>query len=138
MRPPPPPPPNPEPIVVTTTGTGESLTPSRRAPIGATRTHVPPLLDTDRLPGAEPLASGDGPIGIGRLSVDAFLELYLGGLLDRWSITLAQEPVGDQLGRGDVLDGQPDRLEDGDRVGRTGGRPVRADAADLYEVVFRH
>ena len=88
VRPPPPPPPNPEPIVVTTTGTGGSLTPSRRAPIGATRTHVRPLLDTDRLPPAlshSPRAMV--PIGIGRLSVDAFLELYLGGLLDRWSIT---------------------------------------------------
>ena len=139
VRPPPPPPPNPEPIVVTTTGTGGSQAPSQRAPIRATHTRVRPLLDTDRLPPAlshSPRAMV--PIGIGRLSVDAFLELYLGGLLDRWSIALAQEPVGDQLSRGDVLDGQPDRFEDGDRVGRTGGRPVRADAADLYEAVLRH
>jgi hypothetical protein len=139
VRPPPPPPPNPEPIVVTTTGTGGSVTPSQRAPIGAKRTHVRPLLDTDTL--REALIrtpSAMVPIGVGRLSVDAFLELYLSSLLDRWSVTLAEEPVGDQLGRGDVLDGQPDRLEDRDRAGRTGRGPVRADAADLYEAVFRH
>jgi hypothetical protein len=139
VRPPPPPPANPEPIVVTTTGSGGSVAPSRKAPIGAPTTHVRPLLESDILRAAPSVSNrAMVPIGAGRISVDAFLELYLGGLIDRWSVTLAQEPVGDQLGRGDVLDGHPDGLEDSDRLGRSGGRPVRADAADLYEAVFRH
>jgi|SoiMethySBSTD1v2_1073268.scaffolds.fasta_scaffold771730_2 hypothetical protein len=105
----------------------------------AIRTHVRPLLDADVLR-PEPSRSRGAmvPIGVGRLSLSAVLELYVENLLDRWSVALAQEPVGDQLSRGDVLDGQPDRLEDGDRVGRTGGSPLRADAADLHEAVFRH
>ena len=104
-----------------------------------TRTHARPLLDADVLRAERSRSVGAiVPIGVGRLSVSAFLELYVESLFDRWSVALAQQPVGDQLGRGDVLDGQPDRLEDGDRVGRTGGSPVRVDAADLYEAVFRH
>ena len=139
--PPPPPPPNPEPIVVTAAGASGSVTAVARPRRSATkRTHVRSAArHRHPRPGAEPRRHGRWcPIGIGRLSVDAFLELYLGGLLDRWSVALAEEPVGDELGRGDVLDGQPDRLEDRDRVGRASGRPVRADAADLYEAVLRH
>ena len=86
VRPPPPPPPNPDPIIVTTTGTGESVTPSRRAPIRATRTLVRPLLDADiSPPGLNRSPGAMVPIGVGRLSVDAFLELYVRGVLDRWS-----------------------------------------------------
>jgi Stage II sporulation protein len=139
VRPPPPPAPNPAPIVVTTTGSGGSVTPSRKAPLEATRAHERPLLDSDiPRPGLSRSPEATVPIGVGQLSVDAFLELCVGALLDRLSGALAEEPMGDQLRRGDILDGQPDRLEHGDLVGRTGGGPVRADAADLYEVVFRH
>ena len=139
VRPPPPPPPNPEPIVVTTAGASRSVTPSQSTPPGTRRTHVNPLLDTDVLgPALSRSPRMMVPIGVGRLSVNAFLGLYLGDLLDRWSVTLAEEPVGDELGRGDVLDGQPNRLEDRDRVGRTSGGPIRADAADLYEAALQH
>jgi hypothetical protein len=138
VRPPPPPPPNPEPIVVTTTASGDAVAPSRADPVRVTRTLVRPLLDAD-IPRPSPSRySGAIPIGVGRLSVEAFLGLYVRGVVARWSGALSEEPVGDQLGRGDVLDGQPDGLEDGDLVGRTGGRPVPADAADLDEAVFRH
>jgi len=141
VRPPPPPPSNPEPIVVTAAGASGAVTASPTTPVETKgkRTHVHPLLDTDILgPALSRSPRAMVPIGIGRLSVDAFLALYLGGLLERWSVALAEEPVGDELGRGDVLDGQPDRLEDRDRAGRASGRPIRADAADLYEVVARH
>jgi Stage II sporulation protein len=140
VRPPAPPPPNPAPIVVTATGAAARET-KPVIPRDARPAPRPPLLDADVHGHAgfrpqQALVS----IGVGWLSIDAFVELYLGALLERWSLVAgaAEETIGDELGRGDILGGQPDRLEDGDRLGGSRGDPVRADAADLYQAVFRH
>ena len=142
VRPPAPPPPNPAPIVVSAASAAPAeAEPKSRAPLEARPAAGPPLLDADVHRSAPPsprmaLVS----IGVGWLTLDAFVELYFGALLERWSVLAGapEEAIGDELGRGDVLDGQPDRLEDGDRVGGSRGDPVRADAADLYQAVFRH
>lgn len=47
---------------------------------------------------------------------------------------IAQQPAGDQLGGGDVLDGQADRLEDGDGAGIARLDPVPADRPDLHQL----
>lgn len=140
VRPPAPPPPNPAPIVVTATGAAAPVTkvvaPRDERPVAG-----PPLVDADVHRRAHSSSQqAFVSIGVGWLSVDAFVELYLGALLARWSFAAgaADEAIGDELGRSDVLNGQPDRLEDGDRFGGSRGRPVRADASDLYQVVFRH
>ena len=55
-------------------------------------------------------------------------------LLERWSAVAfggGQQGGGDELRGGDVLDGHPDRLEDGDRVGGATVGPVPADRPDL-------
>jgi Stage II sporulation protein len=142
QRPPAPPPPNPEPIVVTAAGGEAAPAATRVAPRDIRPPPSdPPLLDADvhRAALSVPRRSFV-PVGVGWLSVDAFVELYLGALLERWSVVAgtAEKTIGDQLGGGHVLDGQPDRLEDGDRVGGSSSDPVRADAADLYQVVFHH
>jgi hypothetical protein len=141
VRPPAPPPPNPAPIVVTVTGAAAPVT-KPEAPLDARPAPgCRPLLDADM---HRPAHAGPQPalvsIGLGWLSVDAFVELYLGALLQRWSLVAgaADETIRDELGRGDILGGQPDRLEDGDRFGGSRGNPVKADAADLYQAVFRH
>jgi hypothetical protein len=144
VRPPAPPPPNPAPIVVAAGGVAAPRKePSHRVEpavaLIAHRTGVVPLLDSDVHPWP-PLRSGGGlvSIGVGWVSIDAFLGLYLGDLVERSSARVAEEPIGDELGRGNVLDGQADGLEDRDRVDGPRGDPVRADAPDLYQVVFRH
>ena len=68
------------------------------------------------------------------------VERLVASVVARWSgaaLTLGQEAPGDQLGRGDVLDGQPDRLEDADRIGGASIRPRTLDAPDLHEVDLR-
>jgi hypothetical protein len=141
VRPPAPPPPNPTPVVVTVPGAEGSVV-QTIGPLGKRGTHrAPPLLDADvHAPAAPRTARGLVSLGVGWVTADALLELYVGGLLGPWSaaLGLAEQPRGDELGRGDVLDGQPDRLEDRDRLGGPRGRPIRADAADLYQAVFRH
>ena len=142
VRPPAPPPPNPEPIVVAASGAEGAVesTPRPAKPLKAIRTHRLPLLDADAQAAMPPIPDhGFVRFGRGWLSTDAVLELYLRGMARSVSaaIGLAEEAAGDELGRGDVLDGQPDRLEDRDRIGRPSGRPVRADAPDLHQVVFR-
>jgi hypothetical protein len=140
VRPPAPPPPDPEPIVVQPGGAVPTR-PSAQEPPESPRTHRPWLLDGDVQPVVPAHANRAFlSIGVGWLTVDAVVEIVAQGLAHRWSAALgvAEQPAGDELGRGDVLDGQPDRLEDRDRLGRASGRPIRADAADLYEAVVRH
>jgi hypothetical protein len=142
VRPPAPPPPNPEPIVVSVTGAAAPPVTERRAPLDARPAPGPrPMLDADvHRPAHAGPQQALVSIGVGWLSLDAFVELYLGALLERWSLVAGatEETIGDELGRGDVLGGEPDRLEDGDRFRGSRGDPVRADAADLYQAVFRH
>jgi hypothetical protein len=62
-------------------------------------------------------------------------------LVSEWSVPGllgSEQPGGDELGRGDVLDGKANRLEDGDGVRVASVRPVTADRADFDQVRFRH
>ena len=109
-------------------------------PVRTFRPHRLPLLDADVHVVMPPTVDrGFVSIGVGWLSLDAVLELYARGVARWWSaaIGVADEPPGDELGRGDVLDGQPDRLEDGDRIGWPSVRPVRGDAPDLHQALAR-
>jgi len=74
------------------------------------------------------------------LAVRALVQAYLATLAERWSALalVGQEPRDDQLGGGDVLDGHPDRLEDGDRLGLAARGPAALDGADLDQVPLRH
>jgi hypothetical protein len=121
--PPPPPPPDPQPIVVTA-GAG--------APVGAVTEEAEPVAVPTRgtddflawleaRPGPdvqheEPAAARPS----GRwILFRTLLARYLGSLdLDLlWDVApLAEGPADDELGRGDVLDREPDRLEGGEGV----------------------
>jgi hypothetical protein len=135
--PPPPPPPDPEPIVVTVAdpASGQieataALTPEAVAPR---------VIDLDRLLALEaPYSYGapdtrPAPRATHRwLMFRAVLTQLLVVLAERLGLVW-QEPIDDELGRGDVLDGQPDRLEgrDGHRVPARDPGPL--DAADLHQ-----
>lgn len=66
----------------------------------------------------------------------ALLGQLLASLADRLSVggPVAEQPEGDELGRGDVLDRQPDRLEGGDGVGLPRLDPIPADRPDLHQL----
>ena len=75
------------------------------------------------------------------LNLRLIMQLFLGDLTDRWSVASllgAEQTAGDELRGGDVLDGETDRLEDGDGVGSPALRPGPIDGPDLHEVFFRH
>jgi hypothetical protein len=144
--PPPPPPPDPEPIVVTVGGAGGAI--EVDAP-GKT----PALAPVRGLVAAARLLAFDESADV---AVDhreaptlaaaarwttfrALVERFLASLVAGWSDPgpVSEEPPGNELGGGHVLDGQPDRLEDRDVVGRAGAGPAGVDASDLHEVAFR-
>ena len=143
--PPPPPPPDPEPIVVTVGGAGGAIEvdapgeapASARGLVAAAK-----LLAFDEATDvaadhreAPPLAATARWTTF-RALVERFLASLIAGWSDRGPVS-SEEPPGDELGGGHVLDGQPDRLEDRDVVGRAGLGPAAVDASDLHEVAFR-
>lgn len=145
--PPPPPPSDPEPVVVTTATATEvkaatvvhspaSLRPShaviefeRRVDLAAARaeTSLPPRIEP--------------AVATHWLVARATLIRLVADLFERWSAPVLlglEQPAHDQLGGGDVLDGEAHGFEGGDRLGITAVRPVAPDRADLDEVLFRH
>ena len=66
------------------------------------------------------------------LMVRAVLTQLLAMLAKRLDLVW-QEPLDDELGRGNVLDGQPDRLEGGDGHRIPARDPGPIDAADLHQ-----
>jgi hypothetical protein len=66
----------------------------------------------------------------------ALLGQLLASLAERLSVgaLIAQQPMGDELGGGDVLDGQPDRLEGRDGLGSPRVDPVPADRPELHQL----
>jgi hypothetical protein len=144
--PPPPPPPDPEPVVVTVAGSGggfELSAPAARTVTGPT----PGQLVAGRLlPFEAPFeAAGTSPppepgASARWITFRMLVQRYLASLLESWSDRgsfTSQQPPGDELGGGGVLDRQADRLEDGDSVARATSGPVGVDATDLHEVVPR-
>ena len=139
--PPPPPPPNPDPIVV-------SVADATSGQIEVTAASVPRAegrgpADLGRLLGpgssfADMLASASLAPRPARnwLLVRVTVERLLAAWLDRFGL-LGEETADDELGGGDVLDREADRLEDGDRLRIAGRSPAGVDASDLHEVVLR-
>jgi hypothetical protein len=145
VAPPPPPPPDPEPVVVSVVdaASGQIEVTAASAPVVASG----PAAGLPRLIAFE--ATADGPrtrihvadrapahwttfrAMLGQLMATLADRLGLGG----WPVV--EQPLHDELGRGDVLDGQADGLEDGDRLRIPARDPVTTDRADLHEVHFR-
>jgi hypothetical protein len=144
--PPPPPPTDPEPVVVTVAGPGGAVELSGAAPPAATSARGMPVAER-LLAFEEPFTAVTGtsatpsPGASARwITFRTLVERYLGSLLAAWSERgpfASQQPPGDELGGGDVLDRQPDRFEDRDGPGRAPSGPVGVDAADLHEIVAR-
>ncbi len=144
--PPPPPPPNPEPIVVTAPQpAAPSAAPAQEAVVELT-SGTPPW---HRLLAPEWPVSASTPVEGHRVAAVApvarwlilrlIVERWLASLGDRWSavgLGPSEQPAADELGRRDVLDGEADRLEDGDRTGWTLSGPAVLHRADLHEIMF--
>ena len=140
--PPPPPPPDPEPIVVSvadaTTGQIEATAASKPVPSRS------PGVDLARLLGHEAPAeawSAEAATPLATRSWVAFrvaVERLVSSLVERLGQLGAEQPNDDELGRGHVLDGEADRLENGDRVRGASRGPAGLDAPDLHEVGLRH
>lgn len=139
--PPPPPPPDPEPIIVGIPGAGAIEVVVSSEPEGT------PGVPADHAN----LLAGESPYGWERptatsapepatrwVTFRVLLEQLLTSLAERLSVggPIAQQPPGHELGGGDVLDGQPDRLEGGDGVGRARLDPVLTDLPELHQLRF--
>jgi stage II sporulation SpoD-like protein len=140
--PPPPPPANPDPVVVTVA--------VRSAPLAATVETVPPaprelpaghrVLAFERDADADAARASWAASPTAPTSRWATVRVLIRGLvaawMNRWSGV--QQPAHDQLGGGDILDGEPNGLEDGDGLRIAGPGPVARDAADLDEAPIRN
>lgn len=137
--PPPPPPPDPEPIIITIAGAVvlETAAPSPSpSPEGDIRgSHARLLVHEAAYEWDRPSAVTSPAPAHWRI-VQVLLGQLLAGLVDRLSVggLIAQQPAGDELGGGDILDGEPDRLERGDRVGSARFDPVPADRPELHQL----
>ena len=139
--PPPPPPANPEPVVVTVAESSARLA----TPVEAEPTAPRDLPASHRVLAFERDADADAARASWAASSTAptsrwaTVRVLLRGLvaawMDRWSGS--QQPADDQLGGRDVLDGEPNGLEDRDGLRIAGLGPVARDAADLDEAPIR-
>ena len=139
--PPPPPPPNPDPIVVSVADAASGQIEGTAASVPRAEGRQPADLGRLLGPGssfADMLASASFAPRPARnwLLVCATVERLLAAWLDRFGL-LGEETADDELGGGDVLDREANRLEDGDRLRIAGRGPAGVDASDLHEVVLR-
>jgi hypothetical protein len=143
--PPPPPPPDPEPVVVTVADASEVK--------AATIEDAPPAT----LPGTHRVVEFEHRVDLAaarataRMAMEpavathwlvarAAMKQLVAELLERWSVPMLlgwEQPPDDQLGRGNVLDGQAHGLEGGDGIRSATVGPVAPDAADFDQVLFR-
>ncbi len=146
--PPPPPPADPEPIVVATADqvaadvapvTASASVDARddaalRAMLARILAGEAPAAYAARVPAIPPRITPHAA------AAQTMLAWLSADLAERWLEALgladAQQARDGQLGRGDVLDRQSDRLEHGDRVIRAAIDPVATHGADLDEVPF--
>lgn len=137
--PPPPPPPDPEPIIVGVADAGPIEVASASSPAPSSSA---PRGDHARLFADESPYGWERPVATVReasprwITFRVLLGQLLASLADRLSVggLIAEQPASNELGGGDVLDRQPDRLEGGDGVGGTGLDPVPADRPDLHQL----
>ena len=140
--PPPPPPADPEPIVVA--GPTEATPPEPSVEPAPSAGPLPETvwpwaieLEAFAEPPIDPPTGTDAVPSIHWLRFRVVIERLLMSLVERWSalaLGLGEEALGDQLRGGDVLYGQPDRFEDGDRLGGSVLGPRWVDRSDLDEV----
>jgi len=135
--PPPPPPPDPDPIIVTIAGAVvlETADPSPAAERDPRGSHARLLVHDAAHGWHRPSAVAHRAPAHWR-SFQVLLGQLLASLVDRLSVgvLIAQQPAGDELGGGDVLDGKAHRLEDGDGIGSTRFDPVPADRTELHQL----
>jgi hypothetical protein len=143
--PPPPPPPDPVPIVVAAWRPARSAPPSALQP--ATVVRGAEAWRSLLAPEWPPMAAPPSEPGPGRVlaaptrwfMLRIVVERWLASIAARWSgdgSRLPEQARSNELGRGEVLDGQPDRLEDRDRVGIALAGPAPRDRADLDEALL--
>lgn len=135
--PPSPPPPDPEPVVVTVADAADAGFTPHADNTGASLAARPSPGWARYVDWSHPSFETTTPMAAPESSLRwswfrTLVERLLAGLFDRWS--MAQHPADDQLGRGDVLQGQADRLEDGDAVGWSW--PAGLHRTDLDQAVF--
>ena len=143
--PPPPPPADPEPVVVTVAGTTEVKTATMAEHAMATLLPSHRVVEFERQVDAARARSsiGAAPPAISTrwLVARAAISQIVTSLVSEWSVPGLlgfEQPGGDELGRGDVLDGKANRLEDGDGVRVASVRPVGTNRADFDQIRFRH
>jgi hypothetical protein len=137
--PPPPPPPDPEPIVVSVADAGTIEVTAASSPEGETGTRGADarLFVGESAYGWDRPAAAAAPAPSTRwASFRVLLGQLLASLADRLSVgsLVAQQPAGDELGGGDVLDGEADRLEGGDGIGLARLDPLPADRPELHQL----
>jgi hypothetical protein len=135
--PPPPPPPDPDPIIVTIASAVvlETADPSPATEDDRRVSHV-------RLLAHEAAHGWDRPSAVAHRApahwrtFQVLLGQLLASLVDRLSVgsLIAQQPADDELGGGDILDGEADRLEGRDRVRSARLDPVPADRPELHQL----
>ena len=137
--PPPPPPPDPEPIIVGIAAPGSvevvAASVPEREP-ASRRDHALLFIDESPYGWDRPMATSLPAPAMRWVTFRALVEQLLASLAERLSVggLVAQQPAGDQLGGGDVLDGEPDRLEGRDGVGLTRLDPLPADRPELHQL----
>jgi hypothetical protein len=141
--PPPPPPPNPEPIVVTVADASDPQQTTAAAVASASGSGGNPaviagLLELEAAHEWTPrrLLLND-PATPRWMTFRTLLAQLVATLADRWSVPLAsraEQPLGDELGGGDILDGEADRLERGDGGRVAADDPFPTDRPQLHEL----
>lgn len=117
--PPPPPPEDPQPVVVTV---ADALAPLATPLETATAAPRPSpgwatWLDRSQVEWAADARATAQPVPMRWIWVRALVDRLVASLVERWSgVAAADDPLDDELGRGHVLDGEPDRFEGGDRL----------------------
>ena len=142
--PPPPPPPDPEPIVIAVKETAAvtvspepELSPPRTLPADHRVVEFERRADAARIRAiAGPPATASVPTRW--LNLRVMVQRLMASFVDQWSVAfLGEQPADDQFGRGEVLDREPHRLEDGDPIRVAQLRPLAPDASDLDELFLR-
>jgi stage II sporulation SpoD-like protein len=144
--PPPPPPANPEPIVVTVAEAAGA--PAASITVAPVPTSAPrellaghPALAFERDADADATRAAWSLAPARPTARWATVRILVSGLvaawLDGWSVAFAHQPGDDELGGGNVLDREADRLEDGDRLGVAHLGPLTRHVADLDEALLR-
>lgn len=139
--PPPPPPPNPEPIVVAASEAPADA-PAEVEVTVSPESGMHRLVELERYAheavASEPRATA---VPVRWLYLRVVVQRLIARFTESWSVAGRfgpQQPAGDELRGGDVLDREAHRLEDGDGVGSATLRPVTVHAAYLQHVVFRN